>query len=78
MQDLPETVHRLYRVGSVSLKEGGKLFRHSEIFSLSVLCAGMVKGTNTALSVKKAVQFLSKAIHDTVLEGTDRNVGSVF
>ena len=61
----------------VSLKEGGSYSGTGDLFA-SVLCAGMVKGTNTALSVKKAVQFLSKAIHDTVLEGTDRNEGVCF
>ena len=61
----------------VSLKEGGSYSGTGDLFA-SVLCAGMVKGTDTALSVKKAVQFLSKAIHDTVLEGTDRNEGVCF
>src|SRR5699024_1382943 len=58
-------------------KEGGSYSGTGDLFA-SVLCAGMVKGTATAVSVKKAVRFLSKAIHDTVLEGTDRNEGVCF
>ena len=58
-------------------KEGGSYSGTGDIFA-SVLSAGMVKGTDTVLSVKKAVSFLSRAIHDTVLEGTDRNEGVCF
>ncbi len=61
----------------VSQKEGGSYSGTGDLFA-SVVCAGMVKGTDTAVSVKKAVRFLSKAIHDTVLEGTDRNEGVCF
>lgn len=60
-----------------ALKEGGSYSGTGDIFA-SVLSAGMVKGTDTVLSVKKAVRFLSRAIHDTVLEGTDRNEGVCF
>lgn len=38
----------------------------------------MVKGMDTVDSVRKAVKFLSKGIHDAVLEGTDRNEGICF
>lgn len=58
-------------------KDGGSYSGTGDLFA-SVLCAGMVKGTDISVSVKKAVRFLSKAIHDTVAEGTDRNEGVCF
>ena len=38
----------------------------------------MVKGTDTVESVRKAVNFLAKGIHDAVEENTDRNEGICF
>ena len=58
-------------------KEGGSYSGTGDLFA-SVLSAGMVKGIPTEVSVKKAVGFLSKAIRDTVAEGTDRNQGVCF
>ena len=58
-------------------KEGGSYSGTGDLFA-SVLSAGMVKGTEIAESVRKAADFISKAIHDTVLEGTDRNEGVCF
>lgn len=58
-------------------KEGGSYSGTGDLFA-SVLSAGMVKGTDLAESVQKAADFISKAIHDTVLEGTDRNEGVCF
>lgn len=58
-------------------KEGGSYSGTGDLFA-SVLSAGMVKGADTAETVKKAVNFISRAIHDTVLEGTDRNEGVCF
>ena len=58
-------------------KEGGSYSGTGDLFA-SVLSAGMVKGIPTEVSVKKAVGFLSKAIRDTVEEGTDRNQGVCF
>ena len=58
-------------------KEGGSYSGTGDLFA-SVLSAGMVKGMDTAETVKKAVRFISGAIHDTVLEGTDRNEGVCF
>ena len=50
-----------------------------ELGSVAVrFSAGMVKGMDTVDSVRKAVKFLSKGIHDAVLEGTDRNEGICF
>ena len=43
-----------------------------------VLSAGMVKGTDTVESVRKAVNFLAKGIRDAVEEETDRNEGICF
>ena len=60
-----------------SKKEGGSYSGTGDLFA-SVLSAGMVKGMDTVETVKKAVKFLSGAIHDTVLEGTDRNEGVCF
>ena len=55
-----------------TVKEGGSYSGTGDLFA-SVLSAGMVKGMDTVDSVRKAVKFLSKGIHDAVLEGTDRN-----
>ena len=60
-----------------TVKEGGRYSGTGDLFA-SVLSAGMVKGMDTVDSVRKAVKFLSKGIHDAVLEGTDRNEGICF
>ena len=60
-----------------TVKEGGSYSGTGDLFA-SVLSAGMVKGLDTVDSVRKAVKFLSKGIHDAVLEGTDRNEGICF
>ena len=60
-----------------TVKEGGSYSGTGDLFA-SVLSAGMVKGMDTVDSVRKAVKFLSKGIHDAVLEGTDRNEGICF
>lgn len=60
-----------------SEKEGGSYSGTGDLFA-SVLSAGMVRGLSAADCVKRVVRFLSKAIHDTVLEGTDRNDGVCF
>lgn len=60
-----------------TVKEGGSYSGTGDLFA-SVLSAGMVKGMDTVDSVRKAVKFLSKDIHDAVLEGTDRNEGICF
>ena len=60
-----------------TVKEGGSYSGTGDLFA-SVLSAGMVKGMDTEDSVRKAVKFLSKGIHDAVLEGTDRNEGICF
>ena len=70
------TDHRGYTWVKVK-KEGGSYSGTGDLFA-SVLSAGMVKGTDIAQSVQKAADFISKAIHDTVLEGTDRNEGVCF
>ena len=44
----------------------------------SVLSAGLVKGMSMMTCVELAVNFLSKAIAQTVQEGTDRNDGVCF
>lgn len=58
-------------------KEGGSYSGTGDLFA-SVLSAGMVKGIDTVDSVHRAVKFLSKGIHDAVVEGTDRNEGICF
>lgn len=60
-----------------TVKEGGSYSGTGDLFA-SVLSAGMVKGMDTVDSVRKAVKFLSKGIHDAVLESTDRNEGICF
>ena len=60
-----------------SVKEGGSYSGTGDLFA-SVLCAGMVKGISMKECVQKAIAFLSGAIHDAVLEGTDRNDGVCF
>lgn len=58
-------------------KEGGSYSGTGDLFA-SVLSAGMVKGIDTVDSVHRAVKFLTKGIHDAVVEGTDRNEGICF
>ena len=60
-----------------SVKEGGSYSGTGDLFA-SVLSAGMVKGISMKECVQKAIAFLSGAIHDAVLEGTDRNDGVCF
>ena len=60
-----------------TVKEGGSYSGTGDLFA-SVLSAGMVKRMDTVDSVRKAVKFLSKGIHDAVIEGTDRNEGICF
>lgn len=60
-----------------TVKEGGSYSGTGDLFA-SVLSAGMVKGMDTVDSVRKAVKFLAKGIHDAVVEGTDRNEGICF
>lgn len=61
----------------LSHKEGGSYSGTGDLFA-SILAADMVKDVPIRESVKKAVDFLSGAIHDAVLEGTDRNEGVCF
>lgn len=58
-------------------KFGGSYSGTGDLFA-SVLSADMVKEVPLEVSVKKAVQFLSDAIYDTVKEGSDRNDGVCF
>ena len=58
-------------------KEGGSYSGTGDLFA-SVLCAGMVKDMEPVATVRKAVSFISKGIHDAVEEGTDRNEGICF
>ena len=58
-------------------KIGGSYSGTGDLFA-SVLSAGMVKGTDTVESVRKAVNFLAKGIRDAVEEDTDRNEGICF
>lgn len=58
-------------------KRGGSYSGTGDLFA-SILSAGMVKGMTVETCVKKAVDFLSKAIYDAVLEGKDRNDGVCF
>lgn len=60
-----------------SIKEGGSYSGTGDLFA-SVLSAGMVKGISMKECVQKAIGFLAGAIHDAVLEGTDRNDGVCF
>lgn len=60
-----------------SVKEGGSYSGTGDLFA-SVLSAGMVKGIPMGECVPKALAFLKGAIHDAVLEGTDRNDGVCF
>ena len=60
-----------------SIKEGGSYSGTGDLFA-SVLSAGMVKGISMKECVQKAIAFLARAIHDAVLEGTDRNDGVCF
>ena len=58
-------------------KRGGSYSGTGDLFA-SLLSAGMVQGWPVEKSVKKAVDFLCKAIYDAVLEGKDRNDGVCF
>ena len=58
-------------------KVGGSYSGTGDLFA-SVLSAGMVTGTDTVESVRKAVNFLAKGIRDAVEEETDRNEGICF
>lgn len=60
-----------------SIKEGGSYSGTGDLFA-SVLSAGIVKGISMKECVQKAIAFLTGAIHDAVLEGTDRNDGVCF
>lgn len=60
-----------------SAKEGGSYSGTGDLFA-SVLSAGIVKGIPLKECVQKAIMFLSGAIHDAVMEGTDRNDGVCF
>lgn len=61
----------------ITEKYGGSYSGTGDLFA-SVLSAGMVKNLKMRTCVEKAVRFLSKAIQDTVKEGTDRNDGVCF
>ena len=58
-------------------KTGGSYSGTGDLFA-SVLRAGLVKGMSMMTCVELAVNFLSKAIAETVQEGTDRNDGVCF
>ena len=58
-------------------KVGGSYSGTGDLFA-SVLSAGLVKGMSMMSCVELAVHFLSKAIAQTVQEGTDRNDGVCF
>ena len=58
-------------------KTGGSYSGTGDLFA-SVLSAGLVKGMSMMTCVELAVNFLSKAIAETVQEGTDRNDGVCF
>ena len=60
-----------------SPKNGGSYSGTGDLFA-SVLSAGLVKGMSMMTCVELAVNFLSKAIAQTVQEGTDRNDGVCF
>ena len=60
-----------------SVKEGGSYSGTGDLLA-SVLSAGMVRGIPMKACVEKAVEFLGRAIHDAVEEGTDRNDGVCF
>ena len=58
-------------------KTGGSYSGTGDLFA-SVLSAGLVKGMSMMDCVQLAVNFLSKAIAESVKEGTDRNDGVCF
>ena len=58
-------------------KIGGSYSGTGDLFA-SVLSAGLVKEMSMMSCVERAVNFLSKAIAQTVQEGTDRNDGVCF
>lgn len=60
-----------------SVKEGSSYSGTGDLLA-SVLSAGMVRGIPMKACVEKAVEFLGRAIHDAVEEGTDRNDGVCF
>lgn len=62
----------------VFAKKHGKSYSGTGDLFASILSAGMVKGWSVERCVKKAVDFLGKAILDAVTEGTDRNDGVCF
>lgn len=62
---------------SFAPKAGGSYSGTGDIFA-SILSAGLVKGISMDACVKKAVDFLSKAIQDTLKDGTNRNDGVNF
>ena len=59
-------------------RKSGAVTPEREICLRRFSCAGMVKGTDTVESVRKAVNFLAKGIRDAVEEETDRNEGICF
>ena len=58
-------------------KEGGSYSGTGDLFA-SILSAGLVREISMMDCVKLAVDFLSKAISETIKEGTDRNDGVCF
>ncbi len=60
-----------------SIKEGGSYSGTGDLFA-SVISAGIIKGISMKECVEKAMDFISSAIHATVLEKTDRNAGVCF
>ena len=63
--------------GAFHRRTGGSYSGTGDLFA-SVLSAGLVKGMSMMTCVELAVNFLSKAIAQTVQEGTDRNDGVCF
>ena len=62
---------------SFAKKIGGSYSGTGDLFA-SVLSAGLVKGMSMTTCVEMAVKFLSRAIEETVKEGTNRNDGVCF
>ncbi|MCF0133573.1 MAG: pyridoxamine kinase [Blautia sp.] len=60
-----------------SPKYGGSYSGTGDLFS-SVLAAGLTKGYTLKKCVETAIPFLSKAIAETIAEGTPRNEGICF
>ena len=63
--------------GALPQRLGGSYSGTGDLFA-SVLSAGLVKRMSMMTCVELAVNFLSKAIAETVQEGTDRNDGVCF